>query len=200
MLATSISAQDQISIKISPALSYARAYKDPNTNNFGSEGVALMGKLGVVYDWPIKGNYYLSTGAFFVAKQIGIKDTTNNIKEQHNIQYLQVPVLLKLYTSEVALDTRLYVEVGITGAVRINARVTKLLGANQPMIKLRMWEIGALLSCGVEYNLSLFTSIFAGISYQPSLSSIVLDQVGSSSLPKIYAYADLVTLDIGIRF
>lgn len=194
-------AQEQISIKISPGLSYGRVHTDPDTASFKSDGIALRGKLGAIYDWPIKENYYLSTGAFFVAKQISIKkNDPSYLKEQHEIQYLQVPVLLKLYTSEVILDTRLYVEFGITGAIKINDRVTNLVGNEQFVTKLRRWEIGGVIGCGVEYNFSLFTSVFAGISYQPAFSSMLLEQRDSNTFPKLFGYADLITIDVGIKF
>jgi hypothetical protein len=192
--------QDQISIKISPGVSYSRAYVDPSTDEFGSSGLALRGKIGAVYDWPIKENYYLSTGLFFVAKQIGIKNMGVEKEERREIQYLQAPILLKLYTSEIVLDTRLYVEFGITGALKINDRITKLLGSDQPITKLRMWEIGGMVGVGVEYSFSLFTSVFAGITYQPALSAILLQASDDDSLPKLFGYADIVTIDFGIRF
>jgi hypothetical protein len=193
-------AQEQISIKISPSLSYGRVYTDPDTANFKSEGVALRGKVGAIYDWPIKENYYISTGGFFVAKQISIKNDTHSLKERHEVQYLQVPVLLKLYTSEIMLDTRLYIEFGITGAIKINDRITELKGEHQLITKLRWWEMGGVIGCGVEYNFSLFTSIFVGISYQPAFSSALLEQIGNSAFPKLFGYADLITVDIGIKF
>ncbi|OJW66633.1 MAG: hypothetical protein BGO68_01635 [Candidatus Amoebophilus sp. 36-38] len=202
-MATYSFGQDQFSIKVSPGVSYNRIYTDnPNKNDFGSEGIGLRGKLGIVYDRLIKEHYYVSTGAFFLAKQLGIKHVSSEkiIKEQYEIQYLQILLLLKLYTSEITLDTKIYFEIGITGALKINRRITKLTGEDQPMTKLRWWEIGGLFGCGVEYDISLFTSIFAGISYQPALSSILLPQDSNSNLPKLFGYADLVTVDIGIRF
>jgi len=200
VIATYNFAQEQISIKISPGLSYGRVYTDPDTADFKSDGIALRGKLGAIYDWPIKENYYLSTGGFFVAKQISIKNNTLGLKEQHEIQYLQMPILLKLYTSEIMLDTRLYVEFGITGAIKINDRITKLEGGQQLVTKLRRWEMGGVIGCGVEYNFSLFTSVFAGISYQPAFSSALLEQRDDSAVPKLFGYADLITIDIGIKF
>ena len=193
--------QDQFSIKVSPGLSHSRVYTDnPNKNDFSSGALSLRGKLGFVYDYSFKENYYVSTGAFFVAKQVGIKSVASaDTKEQYEIQYLQLPLLLKLYTSEITLDTRIYVELGVTGALKINHRITKLDG-DQPISKLRWWELGGQLGCGVEYNFSLFTSLFAGISYQPALSSILLPQATDSNSPSLFGYADLITIDVGVRF
>ena len=191
--------QDQISIKISPAISYNRIHTNPDTTKFVSDGFAFRGKIGGLYDWTIRENYYLSGGAFFVAKQIGVKNSVLNIQEHHEVQSLQVPLLLKLYTSEITLDTRLYVELGITAAWNIHNRITKILGQRQLITKLCPWEIGGTVSIGVEYNLSLFTSIFADISYQPALSSIFLEQI-NSNIEKLFGYADIIAIEFGVRF
>jgi len=192
-------AQDQIAVHISPGIAFGRVHTDPDTAGLASNGVGLGGKVGVMYDWNIKDNYYLSGGLAFSAQQIGVKNST--IQERHEIQYLQVPVLLKLYTSELELDLRGYAQIGFMGALKINNRVTTSLAGKEVFVtKLRMWEVGLLLGCGAEYNLSLFTSIFAGISYQLGLSSMLAAQRDNPPFPKLYGYGDLITLDIGVRF
>jgi hypothetical protein len=191
-------AQDQVAVHISPGIAFGRVHTDPDTAGFGSNGIGLGGKVGAMYDWNIKDNYYLSAGLAYSTQQIGVKNST--IQEQHRIQYLQVPVLLKLYTSELDLDLRGYAQVGFMGALKINNRVTSLAGKEVFVTKLRMWEVGLLVSCGAEYNLSLSTSIFAGISYQLGLSSMLVAQRDNPPFPKLYGYGDLITLDIGVRF
>lgn len=194
-------AQDQVAVHVSPGIAFGRVHTNPDTAGFASNGVALGGKVGVMYDWNIKDNYYLSAGLAFSAQQIGVKNA--DIQERHQVQCLQLPVLLKLYTSELDLDLRGYAEIGFMGAIKINNRVTNLtnLVDKEPLVtKLRMWEVGGLLGFGVEYNLSLFTSIFAGINYQLGLSSMLAAQRDNAGFPKLYGYGDLVTLDIGIRF
>ena len=193
-------AQDQLGIKIAPSLSYNRIHTNPDTANFSSDGIALRGKLGAIYDWTIRDNYCLSTGLFFAANQFAIKNDSLAIKEQHELQYIQLPLLLKLYTSEIMLDTRLYVELGGVGALKINDRVTKLAN-DKPFIQaFRVWELSGLFGLGIEYNISLFTSIFVGISYQRGLSSVLGEQQDLSDVPKAFGYADWVSLDLGIKF
>lgn len=193
-------AQDQIALHLSPGIAFGRVHTDPDNAGVTSDGVALRGKVGFMYDWNIKDNYYLSAGLAFAAQQIGIKNI--HIQERHEIQYLQLPVLLKLYTSELELDLRGYAAIGFIGALKINNRVAKVVREESFVTRFRMWEVGGVLGCGVEYNLSLFTSIFAGISYQLGLSSVFAEQSSHTAfpkLPKLYGYGDLITLDIGIR-
>ena len=193
-------AQDQFGIKIAPILSFGRVHTNPDTTDFSSDDAALRLKLGTIYDMAIKDNYYLSTGLLFAAQQASIKNGILSIKEQHELQYLQVPLLLKFYTSEVRLDTRLYFELGPIGALKINDRATKLT-ADKPFIqKFRVWGLSGLFGLGVEYSTSLFTSVFAGISYQRGLASMLGKQRNTDSVPKFFSYADFVSLDVGIKF
>lgn len=190
--------QDQVVVHISPGMAWGRVHTDPDTAGFASNGLSWGVKVGVMYDWNIKDNYYASTGLAFSAQQIGIKNI--DIHERHAIQYLQLPVLLTLYTSELDLDLRGYAKIGVIGALKINNRISNLAAKEPSVTKLRMWQVSGLLALGVEYNLSLFTSIFAGISYQLGLSSMIAEQRDNTGLPKLYGYPDLLTLDIGLRF
>ncbi|MEM7055443.1 MAG: outer membrane beta-barrel protein [Bacteroidota bacterium] len=192
-------AQDQLGIKVAPSLSFSSIHTNPDTTGFSSGGVALRLKLGVIYDYDlaIKDSYYLSMGLLFAAKQASIKNNTASIKEQYELQYLQVPLLLKLYTSEVSLDTRLYVELGATGELKINDRATKL--EDKPRA-FRLWGLSGLIGFGVEYSTSLFTSVFAGISYQRGLTSMLEKEYDANSVSQVLGYANFVGLDVGIKF
>jgi hypothetical protein len=193
-------AQDQFGLKISPGFSYNRIHTDPDTASFESDGLGFSLKLGPMYDYQIKDNYYLNTGLFFAIKRFSIKNNRLNLQESHDLQYLQVPLLLKLYTSEIALDTRVYVELGPLVGLKINGRVSKL-ASDKPFIKkFKTWKIDGLLGAGIEYNISLFTSIFAGISYQLGLSSIIGGQEATPPAPSVFGYHDSITIDIGLKF
>lgn len=189
-------AEDRVNIFISPGLSFGRVHTDPDNVGFESNSVGFGGKLGALYDWNIKNNYYLSSGLIFVLQQIGFKNPKLN--EQHEMQYLQVPVLVKLYTGELDLDLRCYVTVGLIGAFKLNNWVSHTNHKEVFINKLRMCTINGILGVGVEYQFSLSTSIFAGISYQLGLSSLFSEQNKQPSVPKLYGYGDLITLDIGI--
>lgn len=192
-------AQDQLGIKVAPSLSFSNIHTNPDTTGFSSGSAALRLKLGVIYDYDlaIRGSYYLSTGLLFATKQASIENNTSSIKEQHELKYLQVPLLLKLYTSEVSLDTRLYVELGATGELKINDRVTKLGDKPQAF---RLWGLSGLIGFGVEYSTSLFTNVFVGISYQRGLTSMLEKAYGVNDVSQILGYAHLVSLDVGIKF
>jgi hypothetical protein len=195
---STVFSKDQVTLRLSPGLAFGRVFSDPDIAKFTSNGIAFRGKVGAMYDLNIKDNYYLSAGLAFSAQQIGIKSPT--IQEKHHIQYLQLPILLKLYTSELDLDLRGYAEIGFFAALKINDRTTDLKDEKAFINKLRKWGTGAVLGCGVEYSLSLFTTVFAGISYQLGFNSAFDEQRADSAQYKLCGYGDMITIDIGIGF
>ena len=55
---------------------------------------------------------------FFVPKRVGI-ESSGGVEEAYRLHYLQIPIALKLFTNEVALDTRVYFQVGLTADVKL---------------------------------------------------------------------------------
>lgn len=205
LLGTTVThAQGQLGIKISPNISFNRVHASPPNAGFSSAGAALRLKLGIIYDYPIQDNYYVSTGLSYSTQHVAIKNEglPPDIQEAHVLYYLQVPLLLKLYTSELVLDTRLYVALGALGQIRINERNTELhKNQHSPFIEsFRRWGFAGLLEIGVEYDIGTSTSIFGGIGYQFGLSSVINKHAQSPSSYKVSGYNDLVSIDLGVRF
>ena len=178
MLSTMVvHAQGRLGIKVSPGISFGRVYTNPPNVEFSSAGPALGFKLGAIYDYPIQNNCCVGTGLSYAVQRIAVKneELSFGIKEAHVLYYLQIPLLLKLYTSELALDTRLYVALGGLGQIKINERNTELQkNQKTPFIEtFRHWGFAVLLEMGVEYDIGLSTSVFGGISYQRGLSSVI---------------------------
>jgi len=197
-------AQGRLGIKMSPNISFNRVHTSPPNAGFSSAGSALRFKLGAIYDHPIQDNYYVSTGLFYSTQRVAIKneELLPSIQEAHVLYYLQVPLLLKLYTSELALDTRIYVALGALGQIRVNERNIELQKNQQsPFIEaFRRWGFAGLLEIGVEYETGFSTSIFGGIGYQCGLSSVVNKHARGLSNHEVSSYSDLVSIDLGVRF
>ena len=190
-------AQGRVSIQMAPTLSFSRIYTGPKNIRFSSKGVALRFKLGASYDYHFQKNYYLSTGLLYSTHRLGVKSA--EIEEAHELQYLQVPLLFKPYTSEISLDTRMYITLGLCGQIKLKSRNTQLLYRETPFItKLRRLGFAGLMGAGVEYDTSFSTSVFAGISYQRGLLSLVKQHEGAGK-PEIMSYADIISIDLGVK-
>ena len=214
-------AEGRIGIKCSPSISFARIHTNPNNLGFKTGGTPVKLKIGVMYDHNIQANYWISTGAFFAFQRIAISNSalpihadehtaehnqedaaTIGIGEQHDLQYVQIPLLLKLYTSEVKLDMRIYVDFGLIGQIRFND-VKNIQKSTQKALfieKFRRWGLAGLVGVGFEYDVSLSTSLFAGASYQRGLSNIIEQQHEYKKIPNLIGYNDMISLDVGVRF
>ncbi|MHA7877657.1 MAG: outer membrane beta-barrel protein [Bacteroidota bacterium] len=197
-------AQGQLSLQLSPGLSINRVFTNPNNTGFSSARKALCYKLGVLYDYPIQDRYYVSTGLYYTSQHLALSNAELSpaILETHMLQFLQLPLLLKLYTSEFKLDTRLYVVLGLLGQVKFRERNTELpKGQKQSFLgAFRRWSSVGLLGIGIEHNTSLSTSIFGGISYHRGLSSVINKKTQAQPDPQVMGYCDMFSLDLGIRF
>jgi Outer membrane protein beta-barrel domain len=179
-------------------------YTNPNNAGFSRAGAAFGLKIGAIYDHSLREHCYVSTGLFYTAQHVAIKNEALplNILEAHALRYLQLPMLLKFYTSELTLDTRLYVALGILCQIKISERNTELQKSQaKPFLEtFRRWGLAGLLGVGVEYNTSLSTSVFAGVSYQYGLSSVIDKQAQNISVSQVMGYSDLLSIDLGVRF
>lgn len=202
--ASVVNAKGQLGIQLSPGISINRVHTNPNNAGFSEMGKSFCFKLGAVYDYPIQDRYYFSTGLLYAVSSLAVKneDLSPSIREKHRISYIQLPCFLRLYTSELKLDTRLYVMLGLLGQVRIGARSTELPKSQKRSFidTYRFLGCAALLGIGVEYNLSSYTSAFAGISYHYAWSSAIDQQDKERFSSRVMGYCDMLSLDLGVRF
>ncbi len=70
----------------------------------------------------------MSTGLFLATRGVGVKSSdfsSKLVEEQFLVFYLEFPILLKLYTTEVELDTNIYFKIGFVPAIRLLTREKK---------------------------------------------------------------------------
>ena len=170
-----------------------------------SSAEAVFGiRLGAVYDYLIQENYYISTGMSYSLQHVAIKNKISSpaIHEQHALRYLQIPLLLKLYTSELMLDTRLYAAIGVIGQLNVGDSKTTLHDSQTTLFieSLRRWGLAGLLGVGVDYATSLSSRVFVGMSYQCGISNVIAQQAQHVSVSKVTSYSDLLSIDLGVIF
>ena len=201
LLSTTVArAQGKLGFKIAPCICFNRVYTNPPNKGFTSTGPFLRFKIGALYDYPLRDNCYVGTGLFYATQKISIMSP--DVEEAHELHYLQSPLLLKFYTSEITLDTRLYVALGFIGQIKVNERNSELKKGqpNSFIEAFHRWGLAGLLGIGVEYDTSLSTSLFAGLSYQPALVSVINAKNQNLCTAKVTNYSDLLSIDLGARF
>ncbi|MDN5216371.1 outer membrane beta-barrel protein [Fulvivirgaceae bacterium BMA12] len=192
-------AQTRLGLRISPTISANRLESKADSLDLANNGAALRFIAGIFADKYLGGSYYFSTGLFYAPKRVSY-EVTNNLtgsktKEIYNLQYVLLPLSLKLLTSEIALDTRLYFQVGVNLEVKIHEEAVRT--SELYVNKFRNLEASSLLGLGVERRISTNVNLYGGFTYYRGLFNVASSR---SDQPELIVKNDLFSLDFMIRF
>ncbi|MFQ3212853.1 MAG: hypothetical protein ACJAT1_000150 [Marivirga sp.] len=192
-------AQVRFGFRIAPDLSFYRIQSSGDLYEIVSTEAAIKMQLGPTLDFPFRENHYFSTGLYFSTKQASIRLTNkfdgSENKEVFALQYIQVPISLKLYTDEVGLDKKVYFQFGTA----IDFKTQGILEDNPVLNEVNFADLSALLAIGMEYRLGVNTKLFGGLFYNRGL----LNNVKKSPISDDQAWrlnSDLLGLEIGVTF
>ncbi|UII22186.1 porin family protein [Fulvivirga ligni] len=190
-------AQVELGVKFSPTISTSRVSSDADDVNFDGNGAALRFAAGPFADIAFSENYYISTGLFLVSNRATFEVTSGpeRHEEEHNLQYLQVPLALKLYTNEIALDKRIYFQVGTTMEFKVKEKSDSEI---QLIEDFKLFNSTLQVGFGLDYKIGLNTSLFGGLSYNRGLINAVSER--AEGVPKFTLKNDYVGIDLGIKF
>ena len=204
-------AQVEIGLMVSPTISSPRFIAE-DKYNFKNEGGKLGLGVGVIADYFFAQNYAFSTGLVYRTKggelsysytrnENGSSVTTNG-KDDNSLQYVELPVSLKLFTNEVAPGTIVYFQVGGSLNTKVSANVNdkKVIDSEKVLKRFNIFEADAILGGGAEFEMGESTKIFTGITYHRGLSNI--DDHYSKVLGdnNIGIKNSGFSLDVGVKF
>lgn len=212
-------AQVEIGLKLSPSITYLRA-DGPTAMNFQNEKSKLSLGGGLVVDYFFGQNYAFSTGVWLTGKggtisyldrDPGSVSTAPSVSREQKIalQYLEVPITMKLFTNDIATDTKLYFQLGGTAggviATRINGskRYTDPSNGNTETAASKhviVPDISALLGAGVEYQVGQSTKVFGGLSYHRGLVNIDKYFDKDRGFQDVTLKNNEIALDLGLKF
>jgi hypothetical protein len=210
LMTSSAFAQWEIGIKLSPSIASNRVVA-PKDFNFSALNAKTHFGGGVTADYFFGENYAFSTGLIYNAKGAGVKyNYTSGSKilqgeDEFGIQYLEIPVTIKLYTNDIATDTRLYFQAGGSLDPRISAKVNgeKLDAASDKFTgHFNLIDISALFGLGAEMQMGESTKIFGGFSYHRGLVDIddFYEKKENFDNKNIEIKSSYVALDLGLKF
>ncbi|MBX0292830.1 PorT family protein [Hymenobacter sp. HSC-4F20] len=208
------SAQVEIGLKVSPSVTNLRV-DSPSAYSFVNESAKASIGGGLIVDYFFGENYAFGTGLELTGKggKISYLETTTTgqqqrIEQKISLQYLQVPVTVKLFTNDVATDTKVYFQLGgsLNAAIagRINgdkryldpATGQETKGSKHVIIPDAALRAGA----GVEYQLGQSTKMIAGVSYHRGLFNIDRYFDKERGFTDIELKNSEFALDLGIKF
>ena len=210
------SAQVEIGLKISPSVNYFRA-SSQNTG-FQGDGAKIGFGGGVFLDYFFGENYAFNTGLFLTGK--GGTYSYNEkvfspggspvpVSQKLGIDYVEVPLTIKLFTNEVATDTRLFFQVGPSVAIPVGARINGDKFYNDPynnnastkaLDHVFGVDVNILGSIGAEYQLGKSTKALFGISYHHGLIDIDRYFEKDRGFSDVTIKNSVFALDLGLKF
>src|SRR6478736_2501350 len=171
----------EIGLKVSPCVASNR-FVAPSGFGFKNENAKFRGSFGLVLDYFFSKNYAFNTGLEYNVKggKISYKPSQSGQREidELNIQYLAVPLGLKLYTNNIGDNTRVYFQLGSSLNFRISSKIDgdNFYGPTNSEIRANkrynFFEADGVLGTGVEWQLGTNTKVFGGVSYHRGLVNI----------------------------
>lgn len=195
LFSTAATAQVQLGLKLAPVIVSNRVTNDSLTAK--NDGSSVKMSIGLIADKPLSDNYMLSSGLVYVPKRAAFRDPNLGLNEEYNVQYLQIPLTVKLFTNEIAPDIKVYFQVG--GALEIKVFDEPLDPSYTLIDKFNPIEIPVILASGVEYRAGLSTTIFAAFSYQRGLTNVV-NEVSVPTADDLAIRSTVVSIDLGVKF
>lgn len=161
-------------------------------------GASFRPYFGLFTDIALAENYNFHLGLYYASKSFDMfvkKENDRKVKNDYRLQYLQIPTLLKLYTNEVALDKKLYFQIGPVTEIKIFDERKE----TEPVInKFAALDISLNITLGMEMNIGLETAFFAGLTYQRGLLNNV--NKTSNAVSDMSLRNDFIGIETGIKF
>ena len=194
--------QTKLGLKFSPLFSsHKTSLKSDQLEVFQGKTATRM-SIGLIVDHPLTDTYFFSSGLIYLPKRVSINleeedggTAPTNPFESYDLNYLQIPLSLKLFTNEIAPDISLFFQVGLILEFKI---FEQALNEDYEFIsKFNFFDTAAIIGTGIEYRLGINTMFFSGISLQKGLINIINQT--NPEYPLVIRN-QIVSIDIGMKF
>ena len=194
--------QTKLGLKFSPLFSSHKiSLKSDQLEVFQGKTATRM-SIGLIVDHPFTDTYFLSSGLIYLPKRVSINleeedggTAPTNPFESYDLNYLQVPLSLKLFTNEIAPDISLFFQVGLILEFKI---FEQALNEDYEFIsKFNFFDTAAIIGTGIEYRLGINTIFFTSISLQKGMINII--NRTNPEYPLVIRN-QIVSIDVGMKF
>lgn len=202
-------------LKITPALGWLRT----DSKGVESNGTKFAFGYGLITEFKFSDRYSFATGLDVTYRGGNLKssfetnDGTTRIvsvtESSLNLQYIELPLTLKLKTKEIGYLTY-YLQVGVAPGINIRARgdikssTQTTVGGNTTNANVELtdedvqddinnFNLSMLIGGGIEYTLSGSTVLLVGLQFNNGL-------LDASDQPDIKMNSNLLGLTVGVLF
>jgi opacity protein-like surface antigen len=202
----------KLGLKASPNIGWLR----PETRNFENDGIRFGFSYGLISDFRLAENYYVGSGLFIThwggkllmpaIEDVNGVETNVTQRRIYNLQYLEIPLTLKLLTNEIGYSTY-YGQFGIGVGANINAKGedrfyndSYVRVDESPDIKsdITFMRVALVIGAGMEYSLAKNASVLVGVEYNNGFTNLLKSKPEHTS--KHSAVTNYFQLTIGIVF
>lgn len=194
-------AQPKVGLTFGPSLSLSRVKFKADDGDITNDGSAARFRFGLELDLPVGASesYVFSTGLIYTPKRAGfrIEDPAGNVtKEDYRLQYLQLPLTLKLYVREIQPDLTAYFQLGFLAEFKL---FSEPIEDDFTLIKqFRFFDTSFVFGAGVEYGAGVSSVIYGGLFYNRGLMNIVQTTQGAGA--ELTSKLDMLGLQVGLKF
>ncbi|GAB4019331.1 porin family protein [Spirosoma koreense] len=202
----------EMGIRFAPSLDMNTAEGSGSYAGFRTNGAGVRMSIGPTLDYFFfKNRYAFSTGLWYTIKRsafqmpgtYGQSVWNPGLPEKesvYNLQYVQLPVTVKLFANNIGPNMRLYLQTGGLISIKVaekaldqarNGLYTAESGGSRRQYG--FGDIDLLLGTGVQYKINQNNAFNLGVSYQRGLINIAR---GSELVSK----SRIVSLDLGFKF
>lgn len=224
-LVAAVQAQVKIGVRIAPQLTWSK----PDNKSTETNGTRVNLAYGLMLDYFFTDNYALGTefsiGTFGTNLNLD-KDkfttivhngnsytSTESLKYDYQLRYIQVPLLLKMRTKEIGY-LRYYAEFGVGAGFLIRSKADismdqfnlENVNVNEPddedkfqinpthySDKVSSFRGSLIIGAGIQYNMFGNSMLVAGLRYDNGFTSFTQDDRWKTSL-------NYVALNVGVLF
>ena len=191
-------AQMKLGIKIAPSVMNQRINNTTDSTGLSQEQITFAFPMIAIADITIGKNYFLSSGVGYISRRMMFRETASSSENviDLRVQYLQIPVTLKLYTDEIAIDKRLYFQFGPVAEFKLYDKTVK--GDMPEDVRPSGGNLTLLLAAGINIFISPNTALELGINYNRGLNNI-FNYTGSKK-EILDVRSDLFGIDVALKF
>lgn len=204
----------EMSFRFAPGFLYNTADGVGAYSQFQPNGVGMRLSLGPSLDYFFfKDRYAFSTGLWYTIKrssfvipasfgQDRFRPGQSPGQSVYNLQYLQIPLSVKMYANEIGPSMRGYIQCG--GLFDVKLAEKALDQTTNPLYKYatsgssrqRQYgfaDVGVLIGAGVQYKINTVNALNMGLSYQRGLLNVFRDNALESR-------NNTVAIELGFKF
>ncbi len=191
--------QFRIGLSVQPGINNSRISSQTDSLTYLSAGSSFKIWPGLFFEFEMQQNYIFSTGIYWTPKKFDIQLASGQEIRDYTktIQYIQLPLYLKLLTDEISLDKKIYFDLGPA----LEVKVEESLGGDEEEVyidDIKSWNISLHFGAGIEMRIGINTIVTGGVSYYRGMvNSINPDSLVEDSLR---IKSDFYALNLGIKF